>query len=99
MVGINNLAVSGQAAGVIKEVLFNATNSPVNVTYAFSYKTATCSGVNFNLVVTVFPQAMVTSANTGNACTGVPQNYAITSNIENNINAYNFITQNYKMWL
>jgi gliding motility-associated-like protein len=79
--GISNLPVSGQAAGVIKETLFNTTNHPVKVTYALIYSTPACSGIPFNLVITVNPQDTVTSAAKGTACTGVPQDYVITTNI------------------
>jgi len=79
--GISNAAVSGQAATTIKEVLFNTTNVPVNVTYVFKHATASCAGVPFNLVVTVYPLALVTSAPSGVACSGSPQNYVLASNI------------------
>jgi len=79
--GISNQAVTGQAAGVIKEVLFNTTDQPVNVTYVISSSTSNCTGIPFNLVITVNPQDSVTSAATGLACTGSPQDYVITTNI------------------
>jgi gliding motility-associated-like protein len=78
--GISNSPVSGQT-GAIQEVLFNTTTAPVNVTYVFNYKSPTCDGVPFNLVVTVNPQATITSVNAGIACSGEPQNYQITANI------------------
>ena len=78
--GISNPAISGQASNTIQETLFNTTNAPVDVTYTISYQTASCSGLTFSLVVTVNPSVMITSAGTGNACTGVPQNYVITAN-------------------
>jgi len=81
--GISNAPVTGQAASVIKEVLFNTSNAPVDVTYVFNYKTSSCPGVPFNLVITVNPQPLVTSASSGIACSGQAQNYAITSNIPN----------------
>jgi gliding motility-associated-like protein len=79
--GIKNLPVSGQAAAVIREVLFNTTNQPVNVTYVFTYSTPSCSGIPFNLVMTVNPQDTITSSPRGNACTAEPQNYVITGSI------------------
>jgi len=79
--GISNVAVTGQTAGIIKEVLFNTTNSPIDVTYTFNYQTSECDGVPFNLVITVNPQALVTSPTKQTACTGTPQDYVITSNI------------------
>lgn len=81
--GISNAAVSGQASPVIREVLFNTTNAPINATYAIKYLTGSCTSTAFNLVVTVNPNATITSAATGIACGGVPQDYAITSNIPN----------------
>jgi gliding motility-associated-like protein len=79
--GISNAAVSGQTASIIKEVLFNTTSSPIDVTYVFNYKTNACTATPFNLVITVNPTAVVTSSPTGVACTGTPQDYVITSNI------------------
>jgi len=79
--GISNVAVSGQTATTIREVLFNTTNAPIDVTYAFNFETATCDGAPTNLVITVNPQATVTSSSSGIACTGSPQDYIITSNI------------------
>jgi len=79
--GISNLPVAGQAAGVVREVLFNTTNQPVNVTYVFTYSTPNCSGIPFNLVITVNPQDSVTSPSRGTACTGTPQDYVITASI------------------
>jgi gliding motility-associated-like protein len=79
--GISNAAVSGQTAGVIKEVLYNTTNAPVNVTYVFNYQTGNCAGTTFNLVITVNPRVVVTSTASGTACSGSPQNHVLTSNI------------------
>jgi gliding motility-associated-like protein len=80
--GISNAAVSGQNASVIREVLSNTTNVPVDVPYVFTNNNiTTCNAAPFNLVVTVNPEALVTSATTSKACSGVPQNYVITSNI------------------
>jgi len=79
--GISNAAVTGQTAGTIKEVLFNTTNGPIDVTYVFTYRTSTCTGIPFNLVITVNPEAIITSPTKQIACTGSPQDYVITSNI------------------
>jgi gliding motility-associated-like protein len=79
--GIDNAAVSGQNAGTIKEALFNNSNAPVDVTYLISSKTNTCSSSSFSLVITVNPADTVSSAPTGEACSGTPQSYAITSNV------------------
>jgi len=79
--GISNAPVSGQTATTIREVLFNTTNSPVTATYVFNFGTTNCSGTPTNLVMTINPEALVTSSPTGIACTGFPQNYVLTSNI------------------
>jgi gliding motility-associated-like protein len=79
--GISNQGVTEQSDNVIREVLFNTTNNPVNATYVINYETATCQGTPFNLVVTVNPQTAVTSPPTGQACSGVPQGYVITANV------------------
>jgi gliding motility-associated-like protein len=78
--GISNLPVSDQAAAIIKESLFNTTNAPVDVTYVFTYLEGSCTGT-FNLVVTVNPAITVSSIQNTNACSGLPVNYTITSNI------------------
>ena len=51
------------------------------VPYIINYQTSTCSGTPFTLNITVNPTALVTSAATGEICSGIAQNYAITSNI------------------
>lgn len=79
--GISNAAVSGQTASVIREVLFNTTNAPINVTYVINYKTSTCTATPFNVTITVNPTAIVTSSSSNIACSGQPEGYLITSNI------------------
>lgn len=79
--GISNAAVTGQTAPIIKEVLHNVTTAPIDVTYMFNYKTANCVAPPFNLVMTVKPDADIISDSTGTTCSGIPQNYAIKSNI------------------
>ncbi|MFI5138006.1 MAG: PKD-like domain-containing protein [Sphingobacteriales bacterium] len=81
--GISNATVSGQNAGTIKEVLYNTTNAPVDVNYVINYSTSTCAGAPFNLVTTVNPTPVVTSNAVGSACSGVAQDYVITSNVQN----------------
>jgi len=81
--GISNAAVSGQTASVIREVLFNITNAPINVTYVINYKTNTCTAAPFYVTVTVNPTAIVTSSSSNIACSGQPEGYVITSNIPN----------------
>ncbi|MDR6941875.1 Ig-like domain-containing protein [Mucilaginibacter pocheonensis] len=79
--GISNAAVSGQTAPVIKEVLFNTSTAPVDATYVFNYKTSNCQGPPFSLVMKVNPAVKITSDVIGTVCSGIPQNYTITSNI------------------
>lgn len=79
--GISNAPVSGQSAQVIREVLFNTTNAPINVTYVINYKTSTCTAIPFNLTITVNPTVIVTSSSSNTACSGQPESYVITSNI------------------
>jgi gliding motility-associated-like protein len=79
--GISNQPVSGQMAGVIREILFNTTNAPVYVTYTYNYQTSNCSGAPFKRVVKVNPSVNITSKPSGVACSGEPVDYAITSNV------------------
>ena len=79
--GIANTPVSGQNTGTIRETLFNNTNTPIDVVYNITSKSSTCPGIPFKLTVTVDPPVHITSSQTGTACSGVPQNYVITSNL------------------
>ncbi|SEN44751.1 gliding motility-associated C-terminal domain-containing protein [Mucilaginibacter gossypiicola] len=79
--GISNQSVSGQMAGTIREILFNTTNAPVDVTYVYNYQTSNCSGPPFKWVVKVNPSVNVTSKPSGTACSGEPVDYTITSNV------------------
>ena len=79
--GITNAPVTNQATDTIRELLFNTTNAPINVNYIITYQTNNCNDVPFNLTVTVNPTISVTSAAFGSACSGVPQNFTITSNV------------------
>ncbi|WP_295713791.1 PKD-like domain-containing protein [Mucilaginibacter sp.] len=79
--GISNVAVSGQAAETIREVLFNTTNAPLDATYIINYKTNDCDGIPFNRVVTVYPQINITSNALSSSCSNTPQGYTITSNV------------------
>jgi trimeric autotransporter adhesin len=76
--GISNPAVSGQTSNPITETLVNTTGSPRVVTYNI---TATGSGcpAPFTYSVTVNPTPQITSAPAGVICSGVAQNYLITS--------------------
>jgi gliding motility-associated-like protein len=79
--GITNAAVTGQAAGTIRENLFNSTNTSIDVTYAITSQTATCAGIPFNVVITVDPTINITSPGNAALCSGTTQNYVITSNV------------------
>jgi len=79
--GVSNQSVSGQMAGLIREVLFNTTNAPVDVTYVYNYKTSNCSGTPFKWVVTVNPSVIITSKTSDATCSGEPLGYTITSNV------------------
>ncbi|MDN3547644.1 PKD-like domain-containing protein [Mucilaginibacter aquaedulcis] len=79
--GISNATVSGQTASTIREVLFNTTDAPVDVTYLFNYETANCQGIPTQLVVTVNPTVKIISAPKGISCSGTPQDYIIQANV------------------
>ncbi|RYY99572.1 MAG: PKD domain-containing protein [Chitinophagaceae bacterium] len=79
--GIPNAAVSGQTANPISEMLTNTTGAPVLVTYIITPSANGCTGTPFTYTVTVNPNAIISSAAAGTACSGVPQNYGITSNV------------------
>ena len=79
--GISNSAVSSQT-GPIQEVLFNTTNTPINVAYTYNYQNSnSCNGTPFKYIVIVNPTTKIVSPTTGIACNGTPQGYNITSNI------------------
>jgi gliding motility-associated-like protein len=80
--GISNPAISNQAAPTIRELLNNTTNKPVNVKYAFTINTVSCAPYEFDYIVTVNPTASITSASSGSICSGIQQNYTITSNVD-----------------
>ncbi|MFB9843493.1 Ig-like domain-containing protein [Mucilaginibacter ginsenosidivorans] len=79
--GISNAAISGQRATTIRESLFNTTDQPVDVIYVITYSSGGCTGLTFNLTVTVNPSVVVTSSAADIACSGDPQSYNITSNV------------------
>ena len=81
--GISNLLVSNQSAGTIREVLMNTTTAPVNVDYHFIINASGCAASVFDLIVTVYPVAHITSASSGTICGGVAQNYVIKSDAAN----------------
>ena len=76
--GIANLAGAG-ATSLINESLDNTTAAAVNVTYVITPGIGGCSGTPFNLVVTVQPTAVVTSAAAKTICDNASTAYTITS--------------------
>jgi hypothetical protein len=76
--GISNPAGSGNTA-LINESLDNTTTAPVNVTYVITPSIAGCPGTPFNLIVTVNPTAVITSAATATVCDNTPLGYTATS--------------------
>jgi len=79
--GISNPAVIGQTSATITETLINTGNTPVNVTYAITPISGTCSGTVFNYVVTVYPQAVITGPAPTPICNDNAVNYTITFNL------------------
>ncbi|AYL98535.1 PKD-like domain-containing protein [Mucilaginibacter celer] len=81
--GISNAPVLGQAAATIKEVLFNTTTAPVDVTYVFNYRTSLCPGEPREVKVTVNPEPQIIDDPTNGTpvCSNVPLAYTIQSSI------------------
>ena len=75
--GISGLA-SGTAQTTIGGTLTNTTNAPINVTYVVTPISGSCSGANFNVVVTVNPRPVITNMTSavcsGSAFTAAPVN-------------------------
>jgi gliding motility-associated-like protein len=80
--GISNPPLNNQFGPNIQETLTNTTNSPLNVHYIFSFGIEGCNAYTFDLAVTVNPTPSVTSDTVGYACSGIPENYIITSNVD-----------------
>jgi len=80
--GISNAAVSNQADPVIQEQLNNTTTKPIVVDYIFNINTSQCPIPAFDLPVTVYPTAHITSAAVVRLCSGTPLNYLITSDVD-----------------
>ena len=74
--GISNTAGSG--TGAISEVLTNTTSNPINVTYVYTLAANGCNNPQ-NVVVTVNPLPVLSSATTTNACTGTAFSYTPSS--------------------
>ena len=76
--GITPVTGSGITAA-ITETLFNSTTDPIAVTYVVTPTVNGCVGTAKNVVVTVNPTAIITSAATVNWCSSVPNTYTTTS--------------------
>jgi len=83
--GISNAAGSG-AASPITETLTNTTTAAIAVPYTITptSTTGSCAGTPFTYTVTVNPTPTISSAATGSVCSGVAQNYTITSVVPSN---------------
>src|SRR6185312_717105 len=78
--GISNPAVNNQTGNTINETLVNTADTAVNVTYVLTPLANGCPGAPANLVVTVYPSIVITSAKSLTACNETPINYTITFN-------------------
>jgi len=80
--GISNAAVTGQAAPTIKEVLYNTTTAPIDVTYVFNYKTSSCTAAPYPVTVRVNPGAVLTNPPPSDPkCNNTPLGIILESNI------------------
>jgi hypothetical protein len=79
--GISNAAVSSQTNSNISETLVNTSNSAKSVIYTIYPVLNGCTGTAVYLVVTVYPNIIVTSAQTLKICNGTSSNYAISFNL------------------
>jgi len=83
--GISNTAVTNQTNATIFETLINTTNSPINVTYQITPSANGYTGSTFTYTVTVNPIPSVTSLTSDSVCSGVAQNYIISSTLPESI--------------
>ncbi len=74
---ISNTPVTNQRDSIINEALINTTDSAINVTYVIIPSSGKCAGTPVNLVVTVYPAILVTSAKSIIQCDDQSTNYAI----------------------
>jgi len=79
--GISNTAVTNQSNSTISEILTNTTTSPVNVIYQITPSANGYTGSTFTYTVTVNPIPSVTSLASGAICSGIAQNYVISSTV------------------
>ncbi|GAC1306937.1 MAG: hypothetical protein NVSMB24_18000 [Mucilaginibacter sp.] len=75
--GISNTAANNQTGNGINETLINTTDTAINVTYVITPNANKCTGNPANLVVTVYPAILVTSAKSLSICNGTSTDYAI----------------------
>lgn len=80
--GISNPPVSNQADPSIEEQLNNTTTKPIVVDYVYTVNASNCPSPAFDLPVTVYPTAHITSTNLIRLCSGTPLNYLITSDVD-----------------
>lgn len=78
--GISNAAATNQTANPINETLINTADTAINVTYVLTPTANSCAGAPANLVVTVYPSIVITSAKRQTACNQTPVNYTIAFN-------------------
>jgi gliding motility-associated-like protein len=76
--GISNATVTNGTANPINETLINTTDTAINVTYLITPVATGCSGSAANLMVTVYPAVVVTSAKSQTACNQIPVNYTVS---------------------
>ncbi|MGN6648219.1 MAG: beta strand repeat-containing protein, partial [Cytophaga sp.] len=85
--GVTPITGSGSTSPITEPLtLGSAVTIPTTVVYKITptATTGSCVGATFDYTVTVNPKPVITSAVTGTICSGVAQNYAITSNVASN---------------
>jgi gliding motility-associated-like protein len=75
--GISNPAANNQTGSNINETLTNTTDTAINVSYVLTANSNKCTGSPANLVVTVYPAILITSAKNLAICDGTSTDYAI----------------------
>lgn len=74
-----NANASGSSTGNVSEVLTNTSTAAVNVTYVYTTTANGCSGAPENVVVSIKPRPVLSSASTANLCSGATLSYTATS--------------------
>jgi gliding motility-associated-like protein len=75
--GISNAPANNQTDSSINETLTNTADTAINVTYVLTPSSNKCTGSPVNLVVTVYPAIIVTSAKSLAICNRTSTDYAI----------------------